>query len=148
MSGKSMRCGSCNCHSLKPARQAKAETSTSPLVINPCCPVAALAEFQKPNYCECGTIFRLLDCHGDCQHQSLRADGVSTILQDRFTGAAIEPEWHTGHSLRAILANNNQGRGLPTHTVRAQTVYASDLSRVSYVRDETTFNDRAAEALF
>ncbi len=110
------------------------------------CPVAALASWRKDGSAD-GPIFRPVDRNGYIQSERLRADAVSTILRDRLTGAGIDPEGYSGHSLRAGLATSAIKAGVPTYKVRAQTGHASDLMLSRYVRDAGMFDGNAAGAL-
>lgn len=110
------------------------------------CPVAALTAWRKAS-ADDGPIFRPVDRHGHIQPDRLRSDAVSTILRDRLTGAGIDPEGFSGHSLRAGLATSAIKAGVPTYKVRAQTGHASDLMLARYVRDAGMFDGNAAGAL-
>jgi integrase len=111
------------------------------------CPVAALAAWRKASGGDEGPIFRPVDRHGHIQTDRLRGDAVSTILRDRLTGAGIDAEGYSGHSLRAGLATSAIKAGVPTYKVRAQTGHASDLMLSRYVRDAGMFDGNAAGAL-
>lgn len=111
------------------------------------CPVAALAAWRKASRGDDGPIFRPVDRHSHIQPDRLRSDAVSTILRDRLTGAGIDPEGYSGHSLRAGLATSAIKAGVPTYKVRAQTGHASDLMLARYLRDAGMFDGNAAGAL-
>jgi integrase len=111
------------------------------------CPVAALAAWRRVSTGDDGPIFRPADRHGHIQPVRLRSDAVSTILRDRLTGAGIDPEGYSGHSLRAGLATSAIKAGVPSYKVRAQTGHASDLMLARYVRDAGMFDGNAAGVL-
>ncbi|MFC3182535.1 site-specific integrase [Cypionkella sinensis] len=111
------------------------------------CPVAALTAWREVLATDHGPLFRPVDRHGNIQPDRLRGDAVSTILRDRLTGAGIDPEGYSGHSLRAGLATSAIKAGVPTYKVRAQTGHASDMMLARYVRDAGMFDGNAAGVL-
>ena len=111
------------------------------------CPVAALSAWLDALGADESSIFRPVDRHANVQSQRLRSDAVSTNLRNRLTGAGIDPEGYSGHSLRAGLAISAFKAGVPTYKVRAQTGHASDMMLSRYVRDAGLFDGNAVGSL-
>lgn len=108
------------------------------------CPVKHLADWIDAGRTETGPVFRGINRHGQIADKRLSGEAVSIIIKERVAAAGFDPEYYSGHSLRAGLATSAATVGTPTWKIRQQTGHASDAMLNRYIRDGDMFNDNAA----
>lgn len=108
------------------------------------CPVQHLSEWLSDAGIEEGPIFRRIDRHGHVAPGRLSGEAVSIIVKKRVAVAGFNPEFYSGHSLRAGLATSAAMAGASLWKIRQQTGHASDAMLTRYIRDGDIFTDNAA----
>ncbi len=111
------------------------------------CPVTALNDWMGRAGIEDGPVFRPVDRHGRVSDARLSGEAVSLVVKGRAAAVGLDPDDHSGHSLRAGLATSAAAAGVSSWKIRQQTGHASDAMLARYIRDGELFADNAAGAL-
>lgn len=106
-----------------------------PKVQGPLCPVRALKVWLSAARIAEGPVFRPIDRHKNVSMRALTPDAVARVIKARVAATRLNPERHSGHSLRAGLATSAAAAGVPSWKIREQTGHASDAVLAHYIRN-------------
>lgn len=111
------------------------------------CPVAALKAWLTDAAINSGPVFRAVDRHGNVSDQPLSDRAVALVVKRRASGAGLDPDIYSGHSLRAGFATTAAANGATERAIANQTGHKSMEVLRRYIRMGSVWNDNAATIL-
>jgi integrase len=112
------------------------------------CPVAALRKWLFIAGIAEGPIFRTLDRRHRVLSYSISGEAVSIIIKQRVAAVGLDPNYFSGHSLRAGFATSASAANVSSWKIREQTGHRSDKVLYRYIRPAQSFRDNANFSLF
>ena len=112
------------------------------------CPVKLVCLWLENSGIENGPLFVSFRKGNIPTGERLSDRAVSDIIKHYAAKAGLNPERHSGHSLRSGLATSAAMHGVSSWKIRAQTRHKSDAMLARYIRDGDMFTDNAAGSLF
>jgi integrase len=98
------------------------------------CPVDALKDWLEAAQIAIGPLFRPITKGGHVMGSPLSGDAIAAVVKRRVATIGLDPEFYSGHSLRAGFATSAAAAGMPSWRIRAQTGHASDAMLDRYIR--------------
>lgn len=92
-------------------------------------------------------VFRAVSRHGRIASRALSERAVPDILKARCRAIGLDPDSHSGHSLRAGFCTAAALAGKPNWQIRKQSGHKTDVMLNRYIRDGRLFSDNPLEGL-
>jgi integrase len=112
------------------------------------CPVAALRKWLFVTGIAEGPIFRTLDRQHCVLNYPISGEAVSIVIKQRVAAVGLDPNYFSGHSLRAGFATSASAANVSSWKIREQTGHRSDEVLNRYIRTAQSFRDNANSSLF
>lgn len=112
------------------------------------CPIWALDGWRVAAGIETGSLFRVMNRHGQVLGNRLSGEGVALVVKRWIRELGYDAGQFAGHSLRAGLATSAAAAGKSERAIMNQTGHRSVMTVRRYIRDGNLFRENAAGGLF
>ena len=111
------------------------------------CPVKALKGWLAAAKIKTGSLFRVMNRHGQVLDRRLSSEAVGIVVKRYVAWLGYDVEDFAGHSLRAGFATSAAAAGKSERAIMNQTGHRSLGTVRRYIREGSLFRDNAADGL-
>ena len=111
------------------------------------CPLWALEQWRTAAHIDRGSLFRVMNRHGQVLEKRLSAEAVALVVKRSVERLGVDPAAFAGHSLRAGLATSAAAAGKSERAIMNQTGHRSVTTVRRYIRDGNLFRENAADKI-